>query len=276
MVNYYEVLQVAEGACTEEIKRSFRKLVKEYHPDKNGNKPWAEAKVKQVIQAYKMLGDESRRSHYDKMYGFQKDNGNGRVLEKWQNTANFQARTILIDLLDGRGKQALENYAHLKKEEDNSDPLSYYSFKDFVDCTFLLGEECEKQKRYAEALEFYEDAYLRLERGTKRTYLIDELKDRIQKIYCRRLARRADSKEAIAYYEKALELKLDRSESAHMYKKMAECYLKLGDYYSAVMHLNLALSLKPNLRGVQRVCDKLAPHIPLNGLASKHTASEKR
>ncbi|MHC4521856.1 MAG: hypothetical protein ACYSWY_00065 [Planctomycetota bacterium] len=83
-------------------------------------------------------------------------------------------------------------------------------------------------------------------------------------------------KEAIEYYEKALELKLDKSEAAQVYKKMAESYLKLGNYYSAAAHLNLALSLKPNLRGVQRVYDKLTPHIRLNGLASQASHSEER
>ncbi|MFQ5957106.1 MAG: DnaJ domain-containing protein [Candidatus Brocadiales bacterium] len=269
-VNYYEVLRVNEGAGAEEIKRSFRRLVKEYHPDRNGNKPGAETKVKLVIQAYKMLGDKSRRNHYDKMLGLVRGQ-NGDALKRWQNTTNFQVRTILLDLLDRKGLQALENYNRLKKDIQGFHLLSYFSFKDFIDCTFLLAEECERQRRYIEALEFYEEAYLRLEEGTKRQYLFDEIKDRIQRIYCRRLARRVDPKKAVAYYEKALELKLDKGESAQIYKKIAECYLKLGDYYSAATYLNIALSLKPNLRGVQRICEKLAPHIPLNGLSSNHT-----
>lgn len=266
--NYYEVLKVDQAACTDEIKRSFRKLVKEYHPDSNGNKPGAETKVKQVIQAYKMLSDRSRRDQYDRMLGVVKGR-NGSILKKWQDTANFRARAILMDLLEHRGRQALKNYDRLKRDVEDFSLLSCFSFKDFIDCTFLLGEECEKQRRYVEALEFYEDAYIRLEQGSRRQYLFGEIKDRIQKIYCRRLTRSAGPKEAIEYYEKALELKLDKSEAAQVYKKMAESYLKLGDYYSAAAHLNLALSLKPNLRGVQRVSDKLTPHIRLNGLASQ-------
>ncbi|MCP4364657.1 MAG: DnaJ domain-containing protein [Planctomycetes bacterium] len=273
--NYYEVLKIDRGACTDEIKRSFRKLVKEYHPDRNGNKPGAETKVKQVIQAYKMLSDRSRRDQYDRMLGVVKGR-NGSALKKWQDTTNFQARAILMDLLEQKGRQALKNYGRLKRDVEDFSLLSCFSFKDFIDCTFLLGEECEKQRRYVEALEFYEDAYIRLEQGSRRQYLFDEIKDRIQKIYCRRLARSGGPKEAIEYYEKALELKLDKSEAAQVYKKMAESYLKLGDYYSAAAHLNLALSLKPNLRGVQRVCDKLTPHIRLNGLASQASHSEER
>lgn len=276
MVNYYEVLNVDEGACTEEIKRSFRKLVKEYHPDRNGNTPWAETKVKQVIQAYKMLSDRSRRSHYDKMLNLARWRNGRSFYGGQQGTTGFQVKTILLDLLDNRGRQALKDYDRLKKDIQDFHLLSYLSFKDFIDCVFLLAEECERQKRFAEALEFYEEAYLRLEQGTKRRYLMDEIKDRIQRIYCRHLARRAGPKKALSYYERVLELKLSRSERAYIHKKMAECYLKLGDYYSAATYLNMALSLKPNLRGVQRVCEKLAPHIPLNGLASSHTRSEEK
>lgn len=193
------------------------------------------------------------------------------MLKKWQDTTNFQVRTILLDLLDNRGRQALENCDRLKRDIQGFHLLSYFSFRDYIDCTFLLAEECERQRKYSEALEFYEEAYLRLEQGRKRQYLLDEIKDRIQRIYCRHLARGVDPQRAIAYYEKVLELKLGKGEQAYIHKKMAECYLKMGDYYSAATYLNIALSLKPNLRGMQRICEKLAPHIPLNGLAAKHT-----
>lgn len=271
MVNYYEVLNVHEGACADEIKRSFRSLVKQYHPDRNGNKPWAEKKVKQVIQAYKTLSDKSHRNQYDRMLGLVKGS-NGSGLAKWQDSTTFQVRTILCDLLDNKGRQALKNYDCLKKDITGFNLLFYFSFKDFIDCTFLLAEECERQRRYAEALEFYEEAYLQLEQATRRQYLFDEIKERILRIYCRHLTRNAGPEKALTYYEKVLEFKLDKGERANVHKKMAECYIKMGDYYSAAAYLNMALSIKPNLRGVQRICEKLSPHIPLNGLASKYAA----
>lgn len=276
LVNYYEVLNVDEGACTEEIKRSFRKLVKECHPDRNGNTPWAESKVKQVIQAYKMLSDRSRRSHYDRMLNLARRRNGGSFYMGQHDTTSFRVKTILLDLLNQRGQQALADYDRLKKDVQDFHLLSYFSFKDFIDCTFLLAEECERQKRFVEALELYEEAYLRLEQGIKRRYLKDEIKDRIQRIYCRHLARRASPKKALSYYERVLELKLGKSEQAYVHKKMAECYLKLGDFYSAATYLDIALSLKPNLRGVQRIYEKLALHMPMNGLTIDHTQNGKK
>lgn len=251
-INYYNVLQVQEGAGPEEIKRSFRRLVKEYHPDRNGNQPWAADKVKLVIQAYKTLSDDSHRKLYDRLLRLRK-NGLGVIAGKPQNDLYFQVRNVLLDLLDGRGVPALESYERLKKTVSGFHFLNYFSFKDYIDCIFLLAEEYERQKKYATALEFYEEAYCQLQQKSRKQYLFDEIKDRIQRIYCRVLARRATPREAIAYYEKALELDLGRAEQAFVHKKLAECHFKQGNLYAASAHLNLALSLKPNLRGVHRL-----------------------
>ncbi len=252
LINYYEVLQVHEGADPEEIKRSFRKLVKEYHPDQNGNQPWAADKVKLLIQAYKTLSDNSCRKLYDKLLNLRR-NGVSVTLGRYQNNIHTQVRNVLLDLLDGKGGIALESYEKLRQTVQGFHLLNYFTFKDYIDCVFLLAEEYERQKKYTIALEFYEEAYDQLLEKSRRQYLFDEIKDRIQRIYCRVLARRAEPKEAILYYEKALELDLGRAERAFVHKKIAECHFKQGDLYSASGHLNLALSLKPNLRGVHRL-----------------------
>lgn len=251
-INYYAVLQVQEGAGPEEIKLSFRRLVKEYHPDRNGNQPWAADKVKLVIQAYKTLSDDSNRKLYDRLLTLRRK-GVGATPGRTQNNLHTQARNVLLDLLDGKGVSALENYERLKNTTPGFQLPNYFTFKDYIDCIFLLAEEYERQRKYLPALELYEEAYDQLQQKARKQYLFDEIKDRIQRIYCRALARRASPKEAIFYYEKVLELDLGRAERAFLHKKIAECHFKQGDLYSASGHLNLALSLKPNLRGVHRL-----------------------
>jgi len=59
--NFYEVLGVNENATQDEIKKAYRKLAVEHHPDKGGS----EDKFKQISEAYDTLGDESKRSNYD-------------------------------------------------------------------------------------------------------------------------------------------------------------------------------------------------------------------
>lgn len=69
MVNYYDVLEVHYEVSTDDLKRSFRTLIKKYHPDIHGqNKLWAESKTKTIIQAYKTLSDSTSRKHYDRQY----------------------------------------------------------------------------------------------------------------------------------------------------------------------------------------------------------------
>ncbi len=68
MTNYYRVLQVKKGSNSEEIKNSFRRLVKKYHPDKDKtNGVSSEEKIKVLIKAYKTLTDSRKRFHYDKL-----------------------------------------------------------------------------------------------------------------------------------------------------------------------------------------------------------------
>ena len=59
--DYYKILGVEKGASAEDIKKAFRKLALEHHPDKGGN---AE-KFKEVSEAYAVLSDKKKRSEYD-------------------------------------------------------------------------------------------------------------------------------------------------------------------------------------------------------------------
>src|SRR4051812_11371289 len=67
--DYYEVLGVARDASEADIKKAYRKLARDYHPDRNPGDKQAETRFKEVQQAYEVLGDKNKRAQYDR-FGF--------------------------------------------------------------------------------------------------------------------------------------------------------------------------------------------------------------
>lgn len=63
--DYYQILGVARGTEAKEIKKAYRKLARQYHPDINPNSKEAEAKFKEINEAYQVLSDEEKRKLYD-------------------------------------------------------------------------------------------------------------------------------------------------------------------------------------------------------------------
>lgn len=64
--NYYQTLGVDRQATSEEIKRAYRRLASQHHPDKGGDKH----RFQEIQKAYETLGDEQRRAHYDNLHAF--------------------------------------------------------------------------------------------------------------------------------------------------------------------------------------------------------------
>lgn len=74
--DYYEILGVEKTAQVEDIKKAYRRLARQYHPDVNPGNQEAEEKFKEVAEAYEVLSDEEKRSRYDR-FGHQAAGGGG-------------------------------------------------------------------------------------------------------------------------------------------------------------------------------------------------------
>ncbi|MGQ0810324.1 MAG: DnaJ domain-containing protein [Nitrospiraceae bacterium] len=67
-VDYYTVLRVSRDASDEEVKKAYRKLVFQHHPDRNPGNTEAEAKIREINAAYEIIGDPEARRTYDRLH----------------------------------------------------------------------------------------------------------------------------------------------------------------------------------------------------------------
>lgn len=261
MLNYYEVLRVDYEAGTNEIKSSFRRLLKQYHPDHNeGNRAWAEERTRRLVEAYHVLSDDRRRSFHDQQLRVRSRPRAPDARVEPRQPINAEAvlcRRILEDLLGGDGQRAIRTYEMIRGDQQSFDFYPYLSLKDHLDCKFLLGEEYERQGSLREALALYEEVYEEEFEGPRIRYFFDEVYDRIVRIYCHQIARQAEVEEAIECFRHALGLRLVPKDQAEIHKRFAESLLKVGDKAAARSHLSEAVRLRPGLKGVQRLCARL-------------------
>ncbi|MFZ9661354.1 MAG: molecular chaperone DnaJ [Chitinophagaceae bacterium] len=75
--DYYEILGVTKSATADEIKKAYRKVAMQFHPDRNPGDKAAEEKFKEAAEAYEILSDQNKRAQYDK-FGHAGVSGNGR------------------------------------------------------------------------------------------------------------------------------------------------------------------------------------------------------
>ena len=91
--DYYKILGVARGASESEIRKAYRKLAVQFHPDKNPGNKQAEERFKEINEAYQVLSDEKKRAHYDRL---------GDSYSRWQT--NGQPGNFNWDDFAGRGR----------------------------------------------------------------------------------------------------------------------------------------------------------------------------
>lgn len=101
--DFYKALGVGENASADEIKRAYKKLARQHHPDRNPGDKQAEEKMKDVSEAYEVLSDAKKRGEYDQMRRMTRgDFGPGFVAGGRAGSVRFEGIPFdLEDLLSG-------------------------------------------------------------------------------------------------------------------------------------------------------------------------------
>ncbi|TVP62110.1 MAG: J domain-containing protein [Nodularia sp. (in: Bacteria)] len=99
--DYYEILGITKDATGEEIKKVYRRLARQYHPDLNPGNKEAEEKFKDIGEAYEVLSDVARRSQYDQFSRYWKQKGfvNNKApkAKTWAGSSNGRTNTQNVD-----------------------------------------------------------------------------------------------------------------------------------------------------------------------------------
>ncbi len=140
--DYYEVLGVTKEASASEIKKAYRKLAKEHHPDKGGD----ENTFKEISEAYEVLSDDDRKAKFDR-FGHQEDGGGhgGFDFSEMFNQMFNQRRTRVGENMSLTVKLSLEEiYTGAKKKYNYArttkcTPCGGHGGTDVVDCAHCHG-----------------------------------------------------------------------------------------------------------------------------------------
>lgn len=124
--DYYEILGVSKSATIDEIKKSYRKLARKYHPDVNPGNKEAEEKFKEISEAYAILSDPEKRKQYDTMghdaftssgQGYDFSGFNFEDLKNF-NFGGFSFENIFDDIFGGQRNKRTQKRSTIRKGED--------------------------------------------------------------------------------------------------------------------------------------------------------------
>jgi curved DNA-binding protein len=121
--DYYKILGVDKSASDKDVKSAYRKLARKYHPDVNPGNPQAEARFKEINEAYEVLGDSQKREKYDRL---------GMNWHRWQQSGQPGGGFDWEQWVGGNGPRVDVRYG-------NAEDLFGGGFSDFFTSIFGGG-----------------------------------------------------------------------------------------------------------------------------------------
>ena len=254
MQDCYKILGVPQNATASEIKRAYRKKAKELHPDLSSGAETSK-QFQELVKAYEILSDAKQRSIFDVSYAayYKKSSFNNSIIidyRTWlsnRDDEESKSKLVFFDLMHNREDDAVALFKKLNSEQFNFSLSKWFTREDFMDFGFILCEELVIRQEYY-------DAAILIEQIIKMEYsfayfglFFPEVIKFARYIYRKHIAGVISDELAIDVFERALELKLGKSDDAFFLLKIAECYLRLGDSETARVCVLEALKFDNNI-----------------------------
>ncbi len=257
--SYYQILGVDPDCTALDIKKAFRRRAKAFHPDLKPT-PQNAAMMRMLINAYKVLSDPERRIMYDRTHRelIHRSSFDYRdFLSKRRDDPLSMAKLIFFDLLHHNESEAVELFDELVSQR-GFDLAEYLDREDFMDCTFLLAEEHEKDGEYRKAFDLLRRLVdFEMEKPYFR-HFFQEVIDRLKVLSCARLPGKIRNSDLVIYLQDLVALDFDAKDTAYFLKKIAEIYVEENSYTLAREYLDQGLRLHAKLPGIKKLQSQLA------------------
>jgi len=136
----YKTLEINKDANASEIKKAYRTLAKKYHPDKNPNDKEAEAKFKDVAEAYEILSDDQKRATYDQM-GYEASQRGGPARNHYSNMGEmFNQMRTQQESSQRKRKHTIHQVVKLSMEDIYTGVNKKFKYKRVEKCTACDGK----------------------------------------------------------------------------------------------------------------------------------------
>ena len=226
-VDYYRILEVPPSASLQEIRRSFRRLVLQAHPDKNpDHTEWSERRIRELIQAYEVVGDSEKRGLFDVEYKLKKRSAPQKPRESEffffkKSDPGALALRILYYLLHGRGREAVPLLLRMEAKHGDRFLADKLDRGDYLDCLFLLGEYFLGQREYRSALDRMRAFYLHERNARYPRHYLDAVVAHLKDLYLKKIPQSLPPEEALTRLEEAADLQMGARERA-LFARVAE------------------------------------------------------
>ena len=188
-LDYYSILGVSESASAEDIRRAYRRLVLDAHPDKNPHRrEWAEHRIRLLIEAFDILGNnESRRVFDVHRKAAARIRGEGEPFFFTRNTPGARALLVLYLLTHKQEKKGAQLLVEMEEEYGSEYLRGYLCREDYLDSLFLLAEHYIRQKNFLAAVErlrvfYHHECHSRAPR-----HYYGQVIDHLRNLYLRKL-----------------------------------------------------------------------------------------